>query len=116
MKTKTYDFHSFVSDGKLVRTDEHQSPFHIVVASAGASMVPGMASAQVQQPDISTAFDPVIVMLQNMALPIASIVLAWACLQAMIGHPAQAVDKAKWAVLGYLAMKYVPGLLKSIGG
>lgn len=116
MKTKTYDFRSFVADGKLVRTDERQNPFHIMVASGGTVMAPVMATAQVQQPDIATAFDPVIVMLQNMALPIASIVLAWSCLQAMIGHPAQAVDKAKWAVLGYLAMKYVPGLLKSIGG
>lgn len=118
MRAKVYDFRAFVSDGRLVRTDTQQSPVHLIVAGAGATLAPSMAFAKtsVAEPDITTAFDPVIAMLQDMALPIASIVLAWACLQAMIGHPAQAVDKAKWAVLGYLAMRYVPGLLKSIGG
>ncbi|WP_206922811.1 hypothetical protein [Alicyclobacillus suci] len=117
MRTKTYDFRSFVSEGRLVRTDSvtQHSVAKLCALLAGAIAAPSVACAGTPQPDIKDAFDPVIHMLQDMALPVASIVLAWACLQAMIGHPAQAVDKAKWAVLGYLAMRYVPGLLKSLG-
>ncbi|MFB5192709.1 hypothetical protein [Alicyclobacillus fastidiosus] len=117
MRTKTYDFRSFISNGQLIRIDDvaQHNAAKLSALFAGVFASPGVAFAGTTQPDIRDAFDPVIHMLQDMALPVASIVLAWACLQAMIGHPAQAVDKAKWAVLGYLAMKYVPGLLKSLG-
>lgn len=124
MKTKTYDFRSFCQ-GELVCTDKREKLPQMAFLSAGAAVactvnashraqaaVPAMATQRA--PDLQHAFDPVITMLQQMAFPVASIVLAWACLQAMIGKPAGAVDRAKWAIIGFLAMRYAPDLLRQI--
>lgn len=127
MRTHTYDFASFCQ-GELVHTDvpEREMPRWMATTSGAliATMqtahatvvtkaVPALSGATVA-PSIDHAFDPVILMLQQMAFPVASIVLAWACLRAMIGHPAQGVDQAKWAIIGYLAMRYAPEILRHV--
>lgn len=122
MKTHTYDMQAFIQ-GQKVRTDIREWPEWVSVFSGAmvgnlqtvhATVVTKTIPAIGTAPSIDHAFDPVILMLQQMAFPIASIVLAWACLRAMIGHPAQGVDQAKWAIIGYLAMRYAPEILRHI--
>lgn len=136
MKTTAYDLRAFCR-GELVKSPTNERPWSNVSfafatgAATGMVMflehgmaqtktmmetaVPALTSHPAMAPaTIDHAFDPVIAMLQQIAFPVASIVLAWACLQAMVGKPAAAVDRAKWAVLGYLAMRYAPEILRHI--
>jgi hypothetical protein len=136
MRVKTYDFRSFCS-GELVRVKMNPHRYEVIAASVGGAVGLVFATIQAQGKtmvetavpalaqsghavtatvpvSIDHAFDPVIAMLQQIAFPVASIVLAWACLQAMVGKPAAAVDRAKWAVLGYLAMRYAPEILRHV--
>lgn len=116
VKTVTYDFRSFCR-GELVEKRDTLSKNDILFSSGTGILV---AYSQIYPQtipvggNIQQAFDPIIVILQNMAYPVAFICIAWACLEAMIGKPASAVSRAKWAIIGYLAMRYVPALLKSI--
>jgi hypothetical protein len=113
MNVKTYDFQAFCR-GELIRTNKKSIKNIGVVTGvcAVASTIPRIAYAA--QPSIDHAFDPIISMLQQLAFPVATICIAWACLEAMIGKPASAVTRAKWAVLGYLAMRYAPDLLRHV--
>lgn len=123
--TKVYDFRAFCK-GELVRVDTNriQALAYANIGGAIAGLVPKAQVAEASMDSafpvtaspvsIDHAFDPVIAMLQQIAFPVASIVLAWACLQAMVGKPAAAVDRAKWAILGYLAMRYAPEILRHV--
>jgi hypothetical protein len=143
LKTKTYDFRAFCQ-GELVKVKSGSGAWsrandvmpvgniaiglvtggtiaqYVSIAKAHAdtlvhTAIPALTTGGPGAPvDIQHAFDPVITMLQQIAFPVASIVLAWACLQAMVGKPAAAVDRAKWAVLGYLAMRYAPEVLRHV--
>lgn len=113
MRTRAYDFRSFVSDGRLVPIATATGAGGLIVQLSTVTAQAATTAASAPG-SIDHAFDPVIHMLQQMSFPVASIVIIWACLRAMTGQPAQAVDQAKWAVAGYVAMRYAPELLRHI--
>lgn len=116
VKTTTIDFRSFCR-GEVVEKDSLNKDGVLFSSATGILVAYNQVYPQAQVVvggDIQKAFDPIIAMLQNMSYPVAFICIAWACLEAMIGKPASAVSRAKWAIIGYLAMRYVPALLKSI--
>ena len=118
VRTRTYDFRAFCG-GALVETpprlSQRAKAASVALGGALGALAPQVALASPTHPvSLDHAFDPVITMIEQMAFPVASIVLAWACLEAMIGRPAQAVSRAKWAVIGYLAIRYAPGILRQI--
>lgn len=114
---KTYDFRSFCRGELAEAKNEKESTKDLFFFGSGiyiAAIESYPHTITVAGGNIQSAFDPIISMLQSMAYPVAFTCIAWACLEAMIGKPASAVSRAKWAIIGYLAMRYVPALLKSI--
>jgi hypothetical protein len=68
---------------------------------------------------ITSAFNPIITLLQAVSYPIAFVCAAMAILLIMIGQKRKGLEIIKWAVIGYLLMQLLPGLmsiLHSVGG
>jgi len=68
---------------------------------------------------IMKAFDPIIQLVQGISYPLAFICIALGVLMLMIGQKRKGMEVIKWAVVGYLLMQLLPGLmslLHTVGG
>ena len=68
---------------------------------------------------ISNAFNPIIQLLQGVTFPLCFVCTALGILLVMIGQKRKGLEIIKWAVVGYLLMQLLPGLmniLHSVGG
>ena len=61
---------------------------------------------------ISTAFNPVIELLQAVSFPLAFLCITLGILLLLVGQRHKAMQIIKYAVIGYLAMQLVPGLMQ----
>ncbi|SHJ03896.1 hypothetical protein [Lutispora thermophila] len=67
---------------------------------------------------IVNAFNPIIQLLQAVSYPLAFMVISLGVLTIMIGQKRRGMEVIKWAVVGYLLMQFLPGLmiiLKDVG-
>lgn len=62
------------------------------------------------------AFDPLISLIQNLAYPIAGVMIAGGCLFIMIGSKEKGVDMLRNAAIGYILVQLSPLLLKILVG
>lgn len=62
------------------------------------------------------AFDPLINLIQNLAYPIAGIMIAGGCLMVMVGMKDKGVDMLRNAAIGYILVQLSPLLLKILVG
>jgi hypothetical protein len=68
---------------------------------------------------IMKAFDPIIELVQGVSYPLAFVCVALGVLLLMIGQKRKGLEVIKWAVVGYLLMQLLPGLmglLHAVGG
>lgn len=67
---------------------------------------------------VVNAFNPIIQLLQAASYPLAFVVISLGVLTIMIGQKRRGMEVIKWAVVGYLLMQFLPGLmliLKDVG-
>lgn len=60
---------------------------------------------------IMSAFDPIIELVQGISYPLAFVCIALGVLLLMIGQKRKGLEVIKWAVVGYLLMQLLPGLM-----
>jgi hypothetical protein len=60
---------------------------------------------------ITGAFDPIIQLIQGVSFPLAFICVSLGVLLLMIGQKRKGLEIIKWAVVGYLLMQLLPGLM-----
>ncbi len=68
---------------------------------------------------IMKAFDPIIQLVQGISYPLAFICIALGVLMLMIGQKRKGMEVIRWAIVGYLLMQLLPGLmslLHTVGG
>jgi len=58
------------------------------------------------------AFMPIIEVIQGISLPLAFVVLATAICMIIVGQKRQGLVMAKWAVIGFIAMQWLPSFMK----
>lgn len=61
---------------------------------------------------IMDAFDPLINLIQGLAYPVAFIMLVLGCLLLMLGQKHKGINVLKWAVIGYIAIQFIPGIMQ----
>ena len=61
-------------------------------------------------------FAPIAAQLDAIVTPVAYLMLVIATLAAMTGNHSTAIERFKWASLGYLAYHYIPKWLQILGG
>jgi len=59
--------------------------------------------------------DYVIPMLKHQGLPLAVTMCCWAALEMILRKPASAIDRAKWAIVGYLGLQFILPFLTHLG-
>jgi hypothetical protein len=62
------------------------------------------------------AFAPLIKGVQSILDPVAYIMFAIATIAAIAGHHSIALERAKWASIGYLAFQYIPAWMALLKG
>lgn len=60
---------------------------------------------------ITSAFNPIITLVQGVTYPLCFICIALGILLLMIGQKRKGLEIIKWAVVGYLLMQLLPGLM-----
>jgi hypothetical protein len=109
MKTKTYDFKSFINK-------EHMPPskaptMSLIPLAAAPLLTATQASAQeaVQvQAKMMDAFTPIIDLVQAMAYPVAMVVVLGGAIFVMIGNSDKGFSLMQRAGLGYLLVMIAP--------
>jgi hypothetical protein len=59
--------------------------------------------------------DYIVPLIKHQALPLTVTMVCWAALEMILRHPSSAIDRAKWAVLGYLGMQFVIPFVRGLG-
>lgn len=109
MKTKTYDFKSFVRN-------EHEKsvkqPTLSLVPLAVAPFVPATVFAEESiKAKMMTAFNPLIDLIQGLAYPVAMVVVLGGAIFIMIGNSEKGFSMMQKAGLGYLLVMIAPMIL-----
>jgi hypothetical protein len=60
---------------------------------------------------ITGAFNPIIQLIQGVTFPLCFVCTALGILLVMIGQKRKGLEIIKWAVVGYLLMQLLPGLM-----
>lgn len=109
MKTKTYDFKSFIRK-------EHEPtvkpPTFSLIPLAAAPFVPAKAFAQESVKEkMMNAFDPIIELIQGMAYPVAMVVVLGGAIFVMIGNSDKGFSMMQKAAMGYMLVMIAPMIL-----
>ncbi|MFX4302948.1 hypothetical protein ACOJUR_11950 [Alicyclobacillus tolerans] len=59
--------------------------------------------------------DYIVPLIKHQALPLTITMICWAGLEMIIRKPASALDRAKWAIIGYAGMQFVIPFVKGLG-
>lgn len=106
MKTKTYDFKSFIRN-------EHEKkikpPTMSLIPLATAPLWNSVkVSAESIESEMRSAFDPLIDLIQGMAYPIAMVVVLGGALFVMIGNSEKGFSMIQRAGMGYVLISILP--------
>lgn len=135
-KTVIIDMHEFVTNGRVVRKDVYQvdwNQFALAIASMGVVLEVAPLAYATQDSVAVTApsegiqldsmhfsedaswADYIIPMIRHQALPLAVTMVCWAGLEMILRRPASALDRAKWALCGYIGMQFVLPFIRHLG-
>ncbi|MFB5192968.1 hypothetical protein [Alicyclobacillus fastidiosus] len=59
--------------------------------------------------------DYVIPLIRHQALPLTVTMVCWAGLEMILRRPSSALDRAKWAICGYIGMQFVLPFIRHLG-
>lgn len=111
MKTKTYDFKSFIRNEHELPSVK-QAPTLSLVPLAVAPLIPATAFAQeTVKAKMMTAFNPLIDLIQGLAYPVAMVVVLGGAIFIMIGNSDKGFGMMQKAGLGYLLVMIAPMIL-----
>lgn len=109
MKTKTYDFQSFIRKEHI---PEVKPPVMSLIPLAAAPFVPTTVFAEESiKIKMMNAFDPIIELIQGMAYPVAMVVVLGGAIFVMIGNSDKGFSMMQKAGLGYLLVMIAPMIL-----
>lgn len=79
----------------------------------GAAIMVGVPSPTNEMKEkIWDAFMPIIEVIQGISLPLSFVVLATAICLIILGQKRQGMQMAKWGVIGFLAMQWLPSFMR----
>jgi hypothetical protein len=79
----------------------------------GLSIMMGVPSPTNEMKEkIWDAFMPIIEVIQGISLPLSFVVLATAICLIILGQKRQGMQMAKWGVIGFLAMQWLPSFMR----
>jgi len=111
MKTKTYDFKSFVrNEHKEKVKPPTTSLIPLATAPLWATITTHAAETSIQA-KMMTAFTPIIELIQGMAYPVAVVVVLGGALFVMIGNNEKGFSLMQRAGLGYVLVMLAPMVL-----
>lgn len=105
MKTKTYDFKTFMQRDHEPKV---KPPTMSLIPLAVAPLIPTVAFAQDVGTKMMTAFDPLISLIQGMAYPVAMVVVLGGALFVMIGNSEKGFAMMQRAGMGYVLVTLLP--------
>lgn len=108
MKTKTYDFKSFM---KKEQKNKVKQPTISLIPLAAAPFVPTKAFAETTvdiQSKMMTAFDPLINLIQGLAYPVAMVVVLAGAIFIMVGNQEKGFSMMAKAGMGYTLVVILP--------
>ncbi|MFD2209359.1 hypothetical protein ACFSMW_06515 [Virgibacillus halophilus] len=110
MKTKTYDFRSFVN---RQHEPKIKHPTISLIPLAVAPFVPAAVHAESAEikGKMMQAFAPIIDLIQGMAYPVAMVVVLGGAIFVMIGNSEKGFSMMQKAALGYLIVMISPMIL-----
>lgn len=109
MKTKTYDFRSFMKGQHETKSNP---PTLSLIPLAIVPLTPSTAFAQADiQSKMMGAFDPLIGLIQGLAYPVAMVVVLGGAIFVMIGNSDKGFGMMQKAGLGYLLVMIAPMIL-----
>ncbi|WAH39489.1 hypothetical protein [Alicyclobacillus dauci] len=136
-KPVVIDMHEFVVNGKVRRVDAYRVDWHQFTLAAGSmgvvlEAVPAFVYAGTDPAVTVTASegaqldsmhfnadaswaDYVIPLIRHQALPLAVTMVCWAGLEMILRRPSSALDRAKWAIGGYIGMQFVLPFIRHLG-
>jgi len=86
-----------------------------VYAAGNTYNVAQVAAAPVTGTGLATALQPVIGMLQELALPVGIGMAIWGLIEVMVGNPG-GKDKIKWALISYVGVFIIPFFFYQVRG
>lgn len=99
----------------------HKVVFSLALATAfmdifftggtGSAAVAVMGSGGVS---ITSAFEPVKVLLLDISDPLCYVMFVWGCIECICGRPASGLNRMKYAAIGYIAINWVPVIMSVI--
>lgn len=131
-KVKTLDWSSFMRGSVLTpkRADMRRAMAQgMAMACAAAAITDFVAPQEVMavtasesqqldsmdfNEDASWA-DYVIPLIRHQALPLTVTMVCWAGLEMILRRPSSALDRAKWAICGYIGMQFVLPFIRHLG-
>jgi hypothetical protein len=75
----------------------------------GGGAVTAMAATS-----LSGAFEPVKILLLDVADPICYIMFVWGCIECICMRPASGLNRMKYAAIGYIAINWIPVVMTAI--
>jgi hypothetical protein len=78
------------------------------ISFAGVMTVP----SEPMKERIWDAFMPIIEVIQGISLPLSFVVLATSICLIIVGQKRQGMQMAKWAVIGFIAMQWLPSFMR----
>ncbi|MCY0895217.1 MAG: hypothetical protein OWS03_02815 [Alicyclobacillaceae bacterium] len=127
-KTKTLDWQAFTRQGRVIETAK--ITMNQAILDGFALIVASAPLAWLAHPDVVYAADTmdglhfssdaswadyVIPLIRHQALPLALTMIGWASLEMILRHPASAMDRAKWAVLGLVGLNFALPFVENLG-
>lgn len=107
MKTKTYDFKSFI---RKEHKKQVKAPTLSLIPLAVAPLIPSAAFAQEAtiQTKMMTAFDPLLQLIQGAAYPIALAVVLGGAIFIILGNSDRGFSMITKASMGYVLISVLP--------
>lgn len=106
MKTKTYDFKSFINKE---HKNKIKQPTLSLIPLAIAPFVPTQAFAEASiETKMMNAFDPLLQLIQGIAYPVALSVILAGALFVIIGNKDKGFDMISKSAMGYMLITVLP--------
>jgi hypothetical protein len=114
MKTKTYDFKTFI---RKEHKKQNRKPTVELIPLAIAPFMPATASAETDiKGQMMTAFDPLLQLIQGAAYPIALAVVLGGAIFVIIGNSDRGFSMISKASMGYVLISVLPMIFDVLAG